>query len=125
MHNDPSRVNRTCQYLGRGLVESIANDAFGFGIGDLQNIKDRIPPGNSALVLLSESQWALELKGAVRGGGGVPIVQGFLTPEALFMVGAELGAIVQAEDTIALARAVEGAAVLSALATVEAAEMVQ
>jgi uncharacterized membrane protein len=106
-------------------VEAIANDAFGFGIGDLQNIKDKIPAGNSALVLLIEHQWALALKGAVRGAGGVPIVQGFLTPEALFMVGAELRAVVEAEDTIALAQAVEGAAVLSALATVEAAEMVQ
>jgi uncharacterized membrane protein/predicted nucleic-acid-binding protein len=106
-------------------AQAIADDAFGFGIGDLQNIKDKIPAGNSALVLLIEHQWALELKGAVRGAGGVPLVQGFLTPEALFMVGAELRAVAEAEDTIALAQAVEGAAVLSALATVEAAEMVQ
>jgi hypothetical protein len=106
-------------------MDAIANDAFGLGIGDLQNIKDRIPAGDSALVLLIEHQWALDLKGAVRRAGGVPVVQGFLTPEALFMVGAELRAVVQAEDTIALAQAVEGAAVLSALATVEAADMVQ
>jgi uncharacterized membrane protein len=106
-------------------AQAIANDAFGLGIADLQNIKDRIPAGNAALLLLIEHQWALELKGAVRGAGGVPVVQGFLTPEALFMVGAELRAVTEAEDTIALARAVEGAAVLSALATVEAAEMVQ
>ncbi|MBV9581044.1 MAG: hypothetical protein JO057_20890 [Chloroflexi bacterium] len=106
-------------------VESIANDAFGFGIADLQNVKDKIQPGQSALVLLIEHQWALDLKGAVRGAGGVPIIQGFLTPEALFMVGAELRAVIEAEDTIALAQAVEGAAVLSALATVVAADMVQ
>jgi uncharacterized membrane protein len=112
--------------LGATLAaQAIADDAFGFGIGDLQNVKDKIPPGNAALVLLIEHQWALELKGAVRGAGGVPIVQGFLTPEALFMVGAELRAVVEAENTIAVAQAVEGAAVLSALATVEAAEMVQ
>jgi uncharacterized membrane protein len=112
--------------LGATLAaQAIADDAFGFGVGDLQNVKDKIPPGNAALVLLIEHQWALDLKGAVRRAGGVPIVQGFLTPEALFMVGAELRAVVEAEDTIALAAAVEGAAVLSALATVEAAEMVQ
>jgi hypothetical protein len=112
--------------LGATLAaQAIAEDAFGFGIGDLQNIKDKIPPGNSALVLLIEHQWALELKGAVRGASGVPIVQGFLTPEAVFMVGAELRAVAEAEDTIALAQAIGGAAVLSALATVEAAEMVQ
>ena len=61
----------------------------------------------------------------MRNAGGVPIIQGFLTPEALVMVGAEVRAVAEAEDTIALAQAVEGAAVLSALATVEVAEEVQ
>ena len=77
----------------------------------------KIPAGTSALVLLIEHLWARELKGAVRGAGGIPIIQGFLTPEALLMVGAELRAVVEAEDTIALAQAVQGAAILSALAT--------
>lgn len=112
--------------LGATLAaQAIADNAFGFGIGDLQNVKDQIPAGSAALLLLIEHQWALDLKGAVRNAGGVPIVQGFLTPEALFMVGAELRAVLDAEDTIALAQAVEGAAVLAALATVEAAEEVQ
>jgi uncharacterized membrane protein len=113
--------------LGATLAaQAIAVDnAFGLGIGDLQNVKDQIPAGNSALVLLIEHLWARELKGAVRNAGGVPIIQGFLTPEALLMVGAELRAVVEAEDTIALAQAVQGAAVLSALATVEAAEEIQ
>ena len=91
----------------------------------MQNVKDRIPPGTAALLLLIEHQWARELKGAIRNAGGVPIVQGFLTPEALLMVGAELRAVAEAKDTIALAEAAEGAAVLSALATVEAAEQIQ
>jgi hypothetical protein len=76
-------------------------------------------------VLLIEHQWALDLKGAVREAGGVPIVQGFLTPEALVMVGAELRVVAEARETIAAAEAVEAVAVLSALATVQAAEEVQ
>jgi len=113
--------------LGATLAaQAIAvDDAFGLGIGDLQNIKDQLPAGNSALVLLIEHLWARELKGAVCGAGGITIVQGFLTPEALLMVGAELRAVVEAEDTIALAQAVQGAAILSALATVEVAEEIQ
>jgi len=112
--------------LGATLAaQAVHDDAFGLGIGDLQNVKDQIGPGQAALLLLVEHQWALELKGAVRNAGGVPITQGFLTPEALFMVGAEVQAVVQAEQTIEIAAAVEGAALLSALATVEAAEMVQ
>ena len=112
--------------LGATLAaQAIADNAFGFGIGDLQNVKDQIPAGNAALLLLIEHQWALELKGAVRGAGGVPIVQGFLTPEALLMVGAELRAVVDAENTIAQATALQARAVLSTLAVVEAAEEIQ
>src|SRR5215471_9989342 len=106
-------------------AHKIADDAFGLGIGDLQNVKDQIPAGSAALLLLIEHLWALDLKGAVRNAGGVPIVQGFLTPEALFMVGQEVRAIMQAEDTIAVAQAVEGAAMLAALASVQAAELVE
>jgi uncharacterized membrane protein len=112
--------------LGATLAaQAVADNAFGFGIGDLQNVKDQIPAGSAALVLLIEHLWALELKQAVRNAGGVPVTQGFLTPEALFMVGAEVRAVTEAEDTIALAAAVEGVAVLGALATVEAAEEIQ
>ena len=112
--------------LGATLAaQAVHDNAFGFGIGDLQNVKDQIPAGSAALLLLIEHQWALHLKQAVRRAGGVPLVQGFLTPEALFMVGAEVQAVAQAEDTIAVAQAVEGAAVLAALATVEASEVIQ
>ena len=106
-------------------AQAIAQGAFGLGLSDLQDLKDRIPAGGAALVVLIEHQWALELKGAVRNAGGVPLVQGFLTPEALLMVGAEVRAVTEAEDTIARAQAVQGAAVLAALATVEAAEEMQ
>src|SRR4051794_3556918 len=74
--------------LGATLAaQAIADGAFGFGIGDLQNVKDQIPAGTAALLLLIEHQWAEELKTAIRGAGGVPVIQGFVTPEALFMVG--------------------------------------
>lgn len=104
---------------------ALADNAFGLGIADLQNVKGRIQPGAAALLLLIEHQWATELKAAVRRAGGVPLVQGLLTPEAVFMVGAELRAVLDAEDTIALAEAAKGAAQLSALATIAEAERVQ
>jgi uncharacterized membrane protein len=106
-------------------AQAIANDAFGFGVGNLQDLKDDIPAGSSALLLLFEHQWAAELKRAVRNSGGVPVIQGFVTPEALLMVGAELQIVTQAQNTIALARAAEGMAILEALATVAAAEEIQ
>jgi uncharacterized membrane protein len=106
-------------------AQAIAGGAFGLGLGDLQDIKDKIGPGQAALLLLFEHTWATALKGAVRGAGGVPLVQGFLTPEALMLVGAEVRAVVEAEATIALADAVKGAAVLEALTVVEEAEEVK
>ena len=106
-------------------AQAIAGGAFGLGLGDLQTIKDRIGPGQAALLLLFEHTWAAALKGAVRGAGGVPLLQGFLTPEALVLVGAEARAVVEAEATIALAEAVKGAAVLDALAVVAEAEEVK
>jgi uncharacterized membrane protein len=105
--------------------QAVADNAFGFGIADLQKVTETIEPGKSALLLLIEHTWALELKGAVRGAGGVPLVQGFITPEALMMVGAEVEAIAEAENTIALAEAAKGIALLDAIATIDAAEEVQ
>src|SRR5436190_15620627 len=78
--------------------QAVADHAFGFGLSDLRNIDDRIKPGHAALVLLFEHVWAKDLKQAVRGAGGIPLAQGFLTPEVLVMLGAELRAIVEAEN---------------------------
>ncbi|HEX5166596.1 MAG TPA: hypothetical protein VFV93_14425 [Thermomicrobiales bacterium] len=100
-------------------------DASSRGIGltseDVRHAAEALEPGTGALFLLIEHTWATGLKYAVRNAGGVPLVQGFLTPEAIMMVGAELRAIVDAEVTIELAEAVKGAAILDALITMEAA----
>jgi uncharacterized membrane protein len=111
--------------MAGAAAQSVIEGAFGLGLADLKDASDRIAPGTSALLLLVEHAWATELKAAVRGAGGVPLVQGFLTPEALLLVGAEVRAVVEAENTIALADAVKGAAVLDALAVAEAAEEVK
>src|SRR5262249_9221458 len=52
-------------------------------------------------------------------------LQGLLTPEALVMTGAAVRAVVEAEDTVALAEAIEGAAVLATIATLEEAQLIQ
>jgi uncharacterized membrane protein len=106
-------------------AQAVVDGAFGLGLADLRDLPDRIGPGQAALLLLFEHTWAAALKAAVRGAGGVPLLQGFLTPEAVVLLGAEVRAVVEAENTIALAEAVKGAAVLDALATVAAAEAVK
>jgi uncharacterized membrane protein len=111
--------------MAEAAAQSVVEGAYGLGLADLRDVQDGIEPGTSALLLLVEHTWATDLKAAVRGAGGVPVAQGFLTPEALLLMGAEVRAVVEAENTIALADAVKGAAVLDALATVEAAEEVK
>jgi uncharacterized membrane protein len=100
-------------------VDATAERGIGLTPEDVRRAAEALDPGTGALFLLIEHTWATGLKHAVRNAGGVPVVQGFLTPEAIMMVGAELRAIVEAETTIELAEAVKGAAILDALITME------
>jgi len=87
-------------------------------------IADMAPDTALALVLFEHS-WAGGLAQAVREAGGQLVAQGLLTQEAVLMMGAELAAIAEAEQAIAVSEAVKGAAVLDTLAFTEAAEAVQ
>jgi len=58
-----------------------------------------------------EHVWASDLKRAVRDAGGVPIAEGFLTPEAIAEVAAELVAVATAIDEEQTAVVTAGAAV--------------
>jgi hypothetical protein len=65
------------------------------------------------------------LRDAIRRAGGVPLAQGFITQEALVMVGEEVRAIAEAELTIEVAEAVKGAAILDTLATLQEADAIK
>ncbi len=116
---------------GQGSDEAIASAVamsdhdYGITAEDVLQVADQIDPGTSAGILLIEHRWAIGLKTAIRNAGGHPLMQGFLTPEALFMVGKELEAIVEAEAAIEMADAVKGAAMLEMLATVATAEAIE
>ena len=116
---------------GQGSDEAIASAVamsdhdYGITAEDVLQVADQIDSGTSAGILLIEHRWAIGLKTAIRNAGGHPLMQGFLTPEALFMVGKELEAIVEAEAAIEMAEAVKGAAMLEMLATVATAEAIE
>jgi hypothetical protein len=103
-------------------IEGGADRTYGIGPEQLTEVAASLEPGDSVGMLLFEHTWASELKAAIRSTGGFPIAQGFLTPEAAMMVGAEVQAIAEAEAAIELADAISGAALLDAIATVAAAE---
>jgi hypothetical protein len=99
---------------GRSPAEAFASTA-GFALEDLRRLTDEIGPGDHAAVLLVEHLWAAHLRQTVRDAGGRLLGQGFLTPEVVMIVGAELQARADAEAAIELAQAARGAALVEAL----------
>jgi uncharacterized membrane protein len=70
----------------------IVADEYEYGVDaeGLDSIAEDLPAGGAALYLLIEHRWALGLKRAVRGAGGILVAQDFLSPEALIGVGRQL-----------------------------------
>jgi uncharacterized membrane protein len=79
----------------KSAIDSNKN-SFGLTAEAIENIGKSLEPGMAAGVLLIEHVWAKELKQAIREAGGVPIAEGFLTPEVITKVAAEIEAISQA-----------------------------
>jgi uncharacterized membrane protein len=96
--------------------------SIGFDYQAIQEAVHALPPGKAFGVLMLEHTWAVPLRDAIRRAGGVPLAQGFLTQEALMMVGEELQAVADAERTIEVAEIVQSAAILDTLATLKEAE---
>jgi hypothetical protein len=92
----------------------------GFALEDLRRLTDEIGPGDHAAVVLVEHLWASRLREAVLDAGGRLLGQGFLTPEVVMVVGAELQARADAEAAIELADAARGSALVEALETLTA-----
>lgn len=67
--------------------------AFGLSLEQVEGIAASLPADHSAGILLVEHVWARKFKSAVRDAGGVPLGEGFLTPEAVAFVAAELVAM--------------------------------
>jgi DNA-binding NarL/FixJ family response regulator len=90
-----------------------------------QALADSLPPGTALAFLLVEHHWAAPLFDAIAESGGTLIGEGFLTSEAGLVVGAEVAAMEEASQVIALAQAAEADALLTAVvAGAQAAEAV-
>lgn len=74
--------------------------AFGLSRDDLERLAFGLEPGQAAGFLLLEHLWARDLKNAIRGAGGIPIAEGFLTPEMVAAVEPELAAMAAALNEI-------------------------
>jgi len=102
-----------------------AQEILGVTAADAQALADQIPPGTAAALMLFEHTWAIGFSQAIGDAGGRMMAQGFLTREALFMIGEELEARIEAEIAIQEAEDVKAQALLEALSAVVAAEMIE
>jgi uncharacterized membrane protein len=87
----------------------IQGHAFGLSQREIEEIAASLAPGSSAGFLLIEHVWARELKRTIRDAGGFPLGEGFLTPEALSTVAAELVAMSEALEELEREEAGAGA----------------
>jgi len=102
-----------------------ASHSIGLDYQGIRKIVENLPPGKAFGVLMFEHTWAIPLRDVIRSAGGVPLAQGFITPETLIMVGEELKAIAEAEMVIEVSQIVKNAAILDTLATLEEAEAIK
>ena len=94
----------------------------GFALEDLRRLTDEIGPGEYAAVVLVEHVWASRLRERVREAGGRLLGQGFLTPELVMIVGAEIRARAEAQAAVELAEATRVGALVDALAAIASRE---
>jgi DNA-binding NarL/FixJ family response regulator len=87
-------------------IPAQAADAGLFDPAGAQALADSLPPGTALAFLLVEHHWAVPLFDAIADYGGTLIGEGFLTPEAGLVVGAEVAAMAQAAEADALLTAV-------------------
>ncbi len=106
---------------GPELLES-AGPSVGLSAEDLHQLVADLPPDKAIGILMFEHTWAVPLRDAITRAGGMAVAQGFVTPQALVMVGAELRAMAEMAETIEAAENVKTMALLEALVAVEEAE---
>lgn len=110
---------------GGAPVERSEDDIPGFEPADAWALAESLAPGTALAFLLIEHNWAQPLFDAIADTGGVLLSEGFLTPEARLLVGAEVAAIEEATEVIEEAHAAEARALLQAIsAELDAAEAV-
>lgn len=74
--------------------------AFGLSRDQIEQLAGAVQPGQAAAFLLIEHVWARDLKAAVREAGGVPLGEGFLTPEVVAEIALEAAAMAAALDEV-------------------------
>jgi len=97
------------QPAGSGEEAKVESHAFGLSLREIEGMAASLEPGRSAGFLLVEHVWARDLKQAIRQTGGFPLGEGFLTPEAVALIAAELAALSEIFDELEAEESATGA----------------
>ena len=119
--------------LGAELGALAASEnVFGVSGEDISDFVEDLEPGTAAALLLLEHRWAIGFRDAVLDAGGEFLLQGYLTPDTLFMFGAELeaqaeaaAAIEAAEEAVAISEAIQEEAARRAIEALITAGMIE
>ncbi len=107
-------LNGTEPSGGGSLIGSLGGEVVGLTGEHARASLTEMPVGTAAGIILIEHIWAIHFRDAARRAGGHPVLQGFLTSEAVLMVGEETRAIREAAVAMEFAEIIEGAALLDA-----------
>lgn len=99
--------------------------SYGVDIQDFLEMADRIKPDSAAAILLIEHAWATHFSELVVEAGGHMTAQGFLTREAMGLVGKEIEAQVQAVTAVEKSLAIQEEAAVRAATAVALSEAIQ
>lgn len=83
-------------------AKAVASREFGLNQEQIKGIAKEMPNGTAAGLLLIEHLWAKKFKEIARKQHGVVLANGFITPEALVVIGAELAEGARTADKVKL-----------------------
>lgn len=102
----------------------LVGQSLGLTATDLNKLESEIEPGQAGLVLMFEHTWAIPLREALKNVGGRAVMQAFLSPDAVAMVGGEVNAILKAQEAVEEAEKIRNAARLDALVSMAGAQQI-
>ena len=102
----------------------LVGQSLGLTATDLQKLETEIEPGQAGLVMMFEHTWAIPLREALKEAGGHTVMQAFLSPDAVAMIGGEVNAILKAQQAVEEAEKIRNAARIDALVSMAGAQQI-
>jgi uncharacterized membrane protein len=81
--------------VGAEAGAGLGDEGTVFDDAEVWYLADAIPAGSTAAICLLEHRWAIPLRNAIAGAGGVALADKWLHPQDLLAAGAEIGMAIE------------------------------